>query len=45
MRIGFSLHKSLQLPLPSLPSKESFPVFVYDGSPATGILAIQFLKL
>jgi NADPH:quinone reductase-like Zn-dependent oxidoreductase len=43
--IGLSLYKSLQLPLPSQPSKEPFPVFVYGGSTATGILAIQFLKL
>jgi NADPH:quinone reductase-like Zn-dependent oxidoreductase len=43
--IGLSLYKSLQLPLPSAPAKESFPVFVYGGSTATGILAIQFIKL
>jgi NADPH:quinone reductase-like Zn-dependent oxidoreductase len=43
--IGLSLYKSLELPLPSLPSEEPFPVFVYGGSTATGILAIQFLKL
>jgi NADPH:quinone reductase-like Zn-dependent oxidoreductase len=43
--IGLSLYSSLQLPLPSAPSKEPFPVFVYGGSTATGILAIQFMKL
>jgi NADPH:quinone reductase-like Zn-dependent oxidoreductase len=43
--IGLCLYKSLQLPLPTSPAKEPYPVFVYGGSTATGIIAIQFLKL
>ena len=46
--IGLCLYKSLQLPLPTLEhqvSPLSGPVLVYGGSTATGVLAIQFLKL
>ena len=43
--IGLSLYSSLKLPLPTEPAKVPFPVFVYGGSTATGILAIQFLRL
>lgn len=43
--IGQSLYQSLQLPLPSAPAKEAFPVLIYAGSTATGTLAIQFAKL
>jgi len=42
---GLSLYKSLGLPLPNAPAKEAFPVFVYGGSTATGLQAIQLLKL
>lgn len=43
--VGQSLYQSLELPLPTEPAKESFPVLVYGGSTATGSLAIQYLKL
>ena len=45
MTVGQGLYQSLKLPLPSEPAKESFPVFIYGGSTATGTLAIQFAKL
>ena len=43
--IGLCLYKSLQLPLPTLPAKEAYHVFVYGGNTATGIIAILLLKL
>ena len=43
--IGLCLYKSLQLPLPTAPAEVPFSVLVYGGSTATGVLAIQFLKL
>ncbi|KKY16485.1 putative zinc-binding oxidoreductase [Diplodia seriata] len=43
--VGQGLYQSLQLPLPSKPASERFPVLVYGGSTATGALAIQFAKL
>ncbi|KAL8719833.1 MAG: hypothetical protein Q9225_003211 [Loekoesia sp. 1 TL-2023] len=42
--VGQSLYQSLQLPLPSAPAKEAFPVLIYSGSTARRTLAIQFAK-
>ena len=43
--VGQALYQSLQLPLPTEPAKEPFPVLIYGGSTATGTLAIQFARL
>ncbi|KAF5578722.1 toxD [Fusarium pseudoanthophilum] len=42
---GVGLYQHLHLPLPDAPAKEPFPVFIYGGSTAMGIAAIQFEKL
>lgn len=39
------MYKGLQLPLPTEPSKEAFPLLIYGGSTATGMAGIQFAKL
>ncbi|RDW87922.1 hypothetical protein BP5796_03616 [Coleophoma crateriformis] len=38
------LYKSLGLPLPTEPAQTPFPVLIYGGSTATGVLGIQFVK-
>ncbi|KAF5592960.1 toxD [Fusarium subglutinans] len=43
--MGVGLYQHLHLPLPDEPAKEPFPVFIYGGSTAMGISAIQFSKL
>ncbi len=43
--VGQGLYQSLQLPLPTRPAKEAFPVLFYGGSTAPGTLAIQFAKM
>ncbi|KAF5715459.1 toxD [Fusarium mundagurra] len=43
--MGVGLYQHLHLPLPDAPAKEPFPVFIYGGSTAMGIAAIQFAKL
>ncbi|KAF5595328.1 toxD [Fusarium pseudocircinatum] len=43
--MGVGLYQHLHLPLPYEPAKEPFPVFIYGGSTAMGISAIQFAKL
>lgn len=43
--VGQALYQSLQLPLPTAPATEAFPLLIYGGSTATGTLAIQFAKL
>lgn len=39
------LWQKLQLPTPSQPAKEKFSLFVYGGSSAMGMIAIQLAKL
>lgn len=39
------MYKKLQLPLPTEPSREAFPLLIYGGSTATGMAGIQFAKL
>ncbi|KAF4302854.1 Protein TOXD [Botryosphaeria dothidea] len=43
--VAQGLYQSLQLPWPTEPTREPFPVLVYGGSTATGTLAIQYAKL
>lgn len=39
------LYQSLDLPWSDKPAKTAFPILIYGGSTATGMLAIQFAKL
>ncbi|OHF03969.1 TOXD protein [Colletotrichum orchidophilum] len=43
--VGQGLYQSLQLPLPTKPSPEPIPLFIYGGSTASGIMGIQFAKM
>ncbi len=43
--VGQSLYMTMKLPLPTEPTKASFPILIYGGSTATGTLAIQYAKL
>lgn len=43
--VGQGLYQKMKLPLPTAPAKEKFPILIYGGSTATGILGIQFAKL
>ncbi|KAM0264345.1 hypothetical protein ACHAPA_008270 [Fusarium lateritium] len=43
--MGVGLYRTLELPLPEESPRESYPIFIYGGSTATGISAIQFGKL
>ncbi|TVY24189.1 Protein TOXD [Lachnellula hyalina] len=43
--ISQALYKWLQLPLPPAIVSPSFPVLIYGGASATGVLAIQYAKL
>ncbi|KAI0905329.1 putative alcohol dehydrogenase [Ustulina deusta] len=45
MTVGQGMYKRLKLPLPSEPSKVPFPILIYGGSTATGMVGIQFAKL
>lgn len=39
------MYKRLKLPLPSAPTAKPFPILIYGGSTATGMVGIQFAKL
>ncbi|KAF4341584.1 toxD [Fusarium beomiforme] len=43
--MGVGLYQTLHLPLPDASPKEPFPFFIYGGSTAMGISAIQLAKL
>ncbi|KAJ5719853.1 alcohol dehydrogenase [Penicillium malachiteum] len=45
MTAGQGIYKNLELRLPTEPTKEPFPLFIYGGSTATGMAAIQLAKL
>ncbi|KAF2673102.1 GroES-like protein [Microthyrium microscopicum] len=42
---GLGLYQSLELPWPNEPAKEKFPILIYGGSSATGVMGIQMAKL
>lgn len=42
---GQGLYQALKLPLPTEPTKTPFPVLIYGGSTATGMLGVQYAKL
>ncbi|KAM0547475.1 hypothetical protein ACHAPJ_010348 [Fusarium lateritium] len=43
--MGVGVYRTLKLPLPNEAPETRFPVFIYGGSTAMGISAIQFAKL
>ncbi|KAI1191561.1 putative alcohol dehydrogenase [Nemania serpens] len=45
MTVGLGMYKRLKVPLPTEPSKAPFPILIYGGSTATGMVGIQFAKL
>ncbi|KAF3003890.1 hypothetical protein E8E14_008702 [Neopestalotiopsis sp. 37M] len=45
MTVGQGMYKRLKLPLPSVPTAKPFPILIYGGSTATGMVGIQFAKL
>ncbi|EED13642.1 alcohol dehydrogenase, putative [Talaromyces stipitatus ATCC 10500] len=45
MTVGQGMYKRLNLPVPTEPAKEPFPILIYGGSTATGMAGIQFAKL
>ncbi|KAH8882583.1 GroES-like protein [Thozetella sp. PMI_491] len=43
--VAQGLYQALKLPLPESPAPAPFPILIYGGSTATGVLGIQFAKL
>lgn len=41
---GQGLYKLFGLPLPNAPTSKPFPIFIYGGSTATGVIGIQLAK-